>query len=166
MPGNAIWPTLTKDDRRVIFVSSRGGAQRLWSVSIDGGNPEPLSKVFGYFPDVSPDGKSVVFGASFTRGELGICELPGCTTVRSVKTARGGPISRWTPDGKGIAYADVGRGGNLWVQPLDGSAPRQLTHFTDERIIRDFAWSRDGKRLAISRATVTNDIVLIKGLRR
>jgi len=29
-----------------------------------------------------------------------------------------------------------------------------------------FAWSRDGKRLAISRATTTNDIVLFKGLKR
>jgi hypothetical protein len=52
------------------------------------------------------------------------------------------------------------------VQPLDGSARRQLTHFADDRTITDFAWSRDGRRLAISRNTVTNDIVLFKGLRR
>jgi hypothetical protein len=51
------------------------------------------------------------------------------------------------------------------VQPIDGSPRRQLTHFTDNRTITDFAWSRDGKRLAIARATVTNDIVLFKGLR-
>jgi hypothetical protein len=50
------------------------------------------------------------------------------------------------------------------VQPLDGGAPRQLTHFAD-RTIADFAWSRDGTRLAVARATVTNDIVLFKGLR-
>ena len=81
-------------------------------------------------------------------------------------TPRGGPVSRWTPDGKGIAFNDVGRGGNLWVQPLDGSARRQLTHFADDRTITDFAWSRDGTRLAITRNTVTNDIVLFKGLRR
>jgi hypothetical protein len=55
---------------------------------------------------------------------------------------------------------------NLWVQPFDGSAPHQLTHFSDNRIIYDFAWSRDGKHLAIARATITNDIVLFKGLRR
>ena len=55
---------------------------------------------------------------------------------------------------------------NLWIQPLDGKAPRQLTHFTDGRTIADFAWSRDGKRLAIARSTTTNDIVLFKGLRK
>jgi hypothetical protein len=52
------------------------------------------------------------------------------------------------------------------VQPLDGSKPRQLTHFTDERPIVDYRWSRDGKRLAIARASVTNDIVLFKGLKK
>jgi Tol biopolymer transport system component len=165
--GHAIWPVVTPDDRHVIFVSDRSRAQRLWSVPIDGGPPTQLGDVFAYFPDVSPDGKSLVFGASTTtRGELGVCDLPGCTNLRTVTTPQGGRISRWTPDGKGIAYYDVGRGGNLWVQPLDGSAPWQLTHFADNRTIADFAWSRDGKRLAIARGTYTDDIVLFKGLRR
>jgi hypothetical protein len=99
------------------------------------------------------------------RGELSIHRQPACTNVRALKTRKGGPISRWTPDGKGIAFYDVGSGGNLWVQPLDGSAPRQLTHFADDRTIGDFAWSRDGKRLAVVRFTVTNDIVLFRGMR-
>jgi hypothetical protein len=47
---------------------------------------------------------------------------------------------------------------------IDGKPPRQLTHFTDGRPIGTFAWSRDGKRLAIGRLTVTNDIVLFTGL--
>jgi Tol biopolymer transport system component len=60
-----------------------------------------------------------------------------------------------------VAYAS---NGNLWLQPLSGGAPRQLTHFTDRRPIRSFAWSRDGQRLAITRSTATNDIVLFEGL--
>jgi hypothetical protein len=68
------------------------------------------------------------------------------------------------PDDRGVAYIDAALS-NLWVQPFDGKAPYQLTHFTD-RIIEDFAWSHDGKRLAIARTTTTNDIVLFKGLRR
>jgi hypothetical protein len=55
--------------------------------------------------------------------------------------------------------------GNLWMQALSGGAPRQLTRFTDRRPIASFARSRDGKRLAIARATVTNDIVLFEGLK-
>ena len=52
------------------------------------------------------------------------------------------------------------------VGPADRwKAPYQLTHFTDGRTITDFAWSHDGKRLAIARSVTTNDIVLFKGLR-
>jgi hypothetical protein len=32
-------------------------------------------------------------------------------------------------------------------------------------MIDDFAWSRDGQRLAISQSTTTNDVVLFKGLK-
>jgi hypothetical protein len=51
------------------------------------------------------------------------------------------------------------------VQALSGGVPRPLTRFTDRRPIESFAWSRDGKRLAIARLTVTNDIVLFEGLK-
>jgi hypothetical protein len=69
------------------------------------------------------------------------------------------------PDGAALSYL-AGTPANIWLQPLDGKPPRQLTHFTDPRPIADFAWSRDGNQLAIARTTTTNDIVLIKGLRR
>jgi Tol biopolymer transport system component len=55
---------------------------------------------------------------------------------------------------------------NIWIYSFEGKVLRQLTHFKDERSIADFAWSRDGKRLAIARGTTTNDIVLFKGLHR
>jgi len=61
------------------------------------------------------------------------------------------------PSNKGDLFS------NIWRQPLDGSAPRQLTHFTSDRIF-SFAWSRDGKRLAVSRGTVSGDVVLIRNL--
>ena len=71
---------------------------------------------------------------------------------------------RWTPDGQSIAYVDT-TGSNIWSQPLDGGPPRQITHFSD-RYVASFAWSRDGKRLAVARTTTTNDIVLLRGLKK
>ena len=41
-----------------------------------------------------------------------------------------------------------------------GPGTRLGTLFTDGRPIESFAWSRDGKRLALTRSTQTNDIVL------
>ena len=110
--------------------------------------------------DVSPDSKRIVFRS---RG-ITICDLPGCTSRQSL------PLlvkPKWMPDGRGIAgFKPSQSPSNLWVQPIDRKPPYQLTHFNDPRPIVDFAWSRDGKRLAIARATSTSDIVLFKGLRK
>jgi Tol biopolymer transport system component len=48
---------------------------------------------------------------------------------------------------------------NLWSQPVSGGTPRQLTHFHDRILAYD--WSPDGKRLAITRAKFSSDVVLI-----
>ncbi len=51
-----------------------------------------------------------------------------------------------------------------WAQPLEGGGPKQLTDLKDQRIV-NFAWSRDGKQLALSRGVVNSDVVLISGFR-
>jgi serine/threonine protein kinase len=117
------------------------------------------------FPDVSPDGRSMAFFRYDPPNPPAIivCDLPACKTLNRLPASPSNTRLRWTPDGRGIAYL---KDSNVWVQPLDRGTPRQLTHFTDGRTIPDFAWSRDGKRLAIARMSVTNDIVLFKGLRK
>ena len=164
--GDAILPIVTPDDRSVIFLSGRSGLQSPWIVSIDGGTPMQIANIFAgaYSLDVSPDGKSLVFGTTDEQNRYVpiVCELPACANRRSLSAV---PLSRlrWTPDGRAIAYISPATPSNIWLQPLDGTSPRQLTHLTD-RIISDFVWSRDGSRLALARATVINDIVLFKGL--
>ena len=75
--------------------------------------------------------------------------------VRVLPPSRGGPRIKFTRDTAGLLDAnDTPQ--NLWIEPLDGKPPRQLTHFTEANsTISDAAWSRDGKRLAIARTTVT-----------
>jgi dipeptidyl aminopeptidase/acylaminoacyl peptidase len=71
----------------------------------------------------------------------------------------------WTPDAQAIAYVSDRNGfTNIWIQPLDGGAPRQLTDFKSDRIF-SFDWSRDGKQLACARGIVTSNIVQISDLR-
>jgi len=56
----------------------------------------------------------------------------------------------------------IGVGGisNIWSQPIDGSAPRQLTNFKSDLIFA-FDLSRDGKQIVLSRGNISNDVVLI-----
>jgi Tol biopolymer transport system component len=87
-------------------------------------------------------------------------DSPGAPKLTSVNQGfTGGKVS-FTPDGKSVAYNVTDKGvDNIWVQPLDG-APRQLTHFTTGKITQ-FAWSPDGKKLAVFRAHTTSDVVLL-----
>jgi Tol biopolymer transport system component len=149
---------VTPDERSVIYNSLVGGTVPIWMVPIDGGTPTKLADGAG--ASVSPDGGSMAFADS--RASLIVCALPGCTSRRTIGSVRFDAPLSWTPDGRGVAYA---REGNIWVQPLGGGPPRQLTRSADRRPIGFFAWSRDGKRLAITRSTETSDIVLLRGLR-
>lgn len=68
---------------------------------------------------------------------------------------------RWMADGQSLAYIDRHGGvSNIWAQPLDSNAPRQLTDFHNDQIF-DFAFSSDGKRLTIARGAESSDIVLL-----
>jgi hypothetical protein len=44
--------------------------------------------------------------------------------------------------------------------PLAGGTPRQVTSF-DSLIIGSFAWSRDGKTLAVTRGTSGSDVIVM-----
>jgi Tol biopolymer transport system component len=67
----------------------------------------------------------------------------------------------WSPDGKAFQYALTRQGvGNLWEQPLNGGPAKQLTHFKTDQIL-DFAWSQDGKQLALARGNRNSNVVLI-----
>jgi len=50
---------------------------------------------------------------------------------------------------------------NVWVQPVDGSAGRQITHFKSEHIL-SFHWSPDGKNLGILRGHTDSDVVSLQ----
>ena len=56
---------------------------------------------------------------------------------------------------------------NLYTQPLAGDPPVQLTHFDSEpAVVEAYAWSRDGKELAITRSRDRDtDVVMFSGCR-
>ena len=72
---------------------------------------------------------------------------------------------RWTADGSGLTYIN-NQGGvsNIWMQPLAGGPPKQLTDFKSDMIFH-FDWSRDGKQLALSRGIFTSDVILLNNVK-
>jgi Tol biopolymer transport system component len=109
----------------------------------------------------SMDGRFLTYESG---GEQVIEPVTAGGPVRRVKVPRqAGSVPHFTPDGQGLAYVDR-TGLAIWIQPIGGGAPRQLVGFPDRPIIQ-FAWSPDGKQLAVSRAMTVSDVVLLRGVR-
>jgi Tol biopolymer transport system component len=71
-------------------------------------------------------------------------------------------VLHYTADGKNLSFVNDENGfSNVWLLPLNGERPRRITNFNDN-FIHSFAWSADGKRLAVSRGTLTSDAILFK----
>jgi serine/threonine protein kinase/Tol biopolymer transport system component len=151
-------PLVTPDGRTVLF--SREKAVGIYSVPVAGGPVREVARrAVSIWRSISPDGRRLLQGTQ-TPGVVLECELPDCTNLRE----RALKSAQWAPSGKGVAFVQADRL-NLWEQPLDGGPPGQLTHFTDGRQIFSFSWSPDYKQLVLARGTVSDDLILLKGLR-
>jgi Tol biopolymer transport system component len=73
----------------------------------------------------------------------------------------GAAENRWAPDGKALDYRLFRAGAsNIWRQALAGDPPKQITNFKSD-LIFSFAWSREGKQLALARGSISSDVILI-----
>jgi len=161
---------LSPDGRFLAFVDATGpkGAP-LRIISVD--NPSNVREITAAGArqggaEISPDGRKIAFTAFDEQNQpaVAVCDLESCASRTILRTPS--TEMHWMPDGSALAYIDPRTQSDLWVQPIDGSAPRQLTHFpADGEQIWDFAYSADGKRLAVARARIASDIVLFRGLR-
>jgi Tol biopolymer transport system component/predicted Ser/Thr protein kinase len=77
-----------------------------------------------------------------------------------------GRVASWgwgvfRPGSTSITYQVISAGdGGIWTENLDGSERRHLTPWNEPTY---FEWSPDGKRLAVLRRGVREDVVLIRG---
>jgi Tol biopolymer transport system component len=162
------YPHCSADGQWVVFQSDHIDP-KLWKVHIEGGEPFQLTRTRATRPAVSPDGQMIAYsyldldlrpprwgiGIVSTEGgeRLNRFDFPPSVVYRAV---------RWSPDSKSIAFVNSPNGrSDIWLQPLDGSAPKQLTNFEAEQILA-FEWSPDGHSLSFVRNVETSDVVLIE----
>ncbi|MBA3256763.1 MAG: TolB family protein [Pyrinomonadaceae bacterium] len=168
-------PQCSPDGKWVVYTLLGAGKPTIWRVSIDGGAPQQITDKYTAAAAFSPDGNSL---ACLYREEqpnsplkLAIFPLEGGQPAQIF----GAPIlaeevslvppPRWTTDGRALTYIVTSAGvSNVWLQPINGGAPRQLTTFKADRIF-SFEWSRDGKQLLVARGMVASDVVLISNFR-
>jgi Tol biopolymer transport system component len=158
-------PECSPDGKSVLY--TRANDSTAWQVPIQGGTPAPVvvPNAAGGAPRISPDGKLLAYLAMATTMTgpmvLTVVPLAGGSPICRLDVPVGATHIRWAPDGKALDYL-LTRGGatNVWRQALAGGAPKQITNFKSDRIFF-FAWSRDGKQLALERGNTPSDVVLI-----
>jgi hypothetical protein len=164
-------PTCTKDGKFLYYNDNLAGPS-LMRVSPDGGKPEVVAANAVYGVGLSPDEKRIAFlqfsgTAGGHNAQIVVQDIDGGNKsyVSAMGVVRG---PRWAPDGRALILDKAtGQGTNLFYQPLDGTPATQITHFTSEPLfIEAFAFSSDGKQLAITRARDNNsDVVMFKNFR-
>jgi serine/threonine protein kinase len=175
-------PSCSPDGKWVYFINNN--PDRIRRVPIDGGTVEdvpgttiPNSIYGGFAAHISPDGSKLAFVLTEASQAM---MAPGTPNDEKIALISLDPASRgvrqlltpnshitgsahFTPDGKSVAYAVRENGiDNVWVQPIDGGPGHYITRFASEQSRGGFAWSPDGKTLAILRGRLDSDVVLLR----
>jgi serine/threonine protein kinase/Tol biopolymer transport system component len=167
--GKNMGPVVSPDGRYIVFTSSRGGADAIWRMNLDGGGLKQLSPGQGEWqPAISPDGHWVLF-SSFGTARPTIWKMPidGGNATQLTSNASQNPIP--SPDGKFIAYlyadsydafAPVNR---IAIIPFEGGDVVKTLSFQGGVRVQTLAqWSADGK--AIFYSTTNNNVTNIWSL--
>ena len=163
----AMDPSLSVDGSELFYRTMHQAQFHLLRRPLAGGEATLVAENLAHQPSFSPDG---------TRMALHMLDPSDGRFRTAILPAEGGEVlqwfdfhseqgSPWGPDGESLYHAETRDGVmNIYLMPLDGSEPKQLTRFTEGQIF-DYAVSPDHSQLLIARGQVQNDIVLIEEFR-
>jgi Tol biopolymer transport system component len=180
----AIGPQCSPDGKWVVYL--RGPSWIPVRVNITGEKPpETLSQAGAESSlDISPDGKRIVYlvgpnapveeaasPSASKPNQLNIIPLAGGAPLyqfdwqalagNAPSDSYPGTMPRWAPGGEAVDYVLTRNGvSNIWRQKLSGGPLKQITNFESGQIF-DFAWSHDGRHLALTRGSESSDAILI-----
>jgi Tol biopolymer transport system component len=158
--------TATTDGKWIVYTSSHPQKRGVWKVRPDGSSAEAIAKGTFFNPELSPDGKYVLYLSSPTpnmnvirvaRVEDGadqMYEIP-CAIHSQTQVVIG--RARWRRDGRAILFIGQDEGGvhGVFEQPFEpgrntARAQRKLAAFDPDFATESLALSPDGRRLIVA----------------
>jgi len=142
--------SISRQGNRLAFLMYKADTN-IWQASVPvSGHASPnrivVSTREDESPEISPDGKRLVFASNRSGGyEIYVSGVDGSNIVQvtSMKASSDTGTPRWSPDGKLIAFDSRLEGhGDIFVVSAEGGAPRRLTTEPFDNQVP--AWSRDG----------------------
>ena len=136
---------------RLVFQSNEAVRKsRLTWFDLDGKELGAVGEAANFFTvALSPDARRVaatVLGSRTVRPELRLYDLERGAGSRFTFGDQGANFPVWSPDGRAIAYGDVGSG--IRIKPADGGSEGRLV-LTQKANIWPLSWSPDGKRMLL-----------------
>jgi Tol biopolymer transport system component len=188
-------PVITPDGRWVVYASYNPSKRGLWKVGLDGRNTSKIFETQANLPDISPDGKYLLFFEDAV-SSASVIPIPHFNEglsqgqrLRVVRlednkiipfeirvTASTYPYfvirSHWSEDGKHILFIDLSKDGKSGLFEQD-FLPDQDTTNTRKVIIgfdsglqpETFALSRDGSRIIYSSTETANSLMIAENVR-
>jgi serine/threonine protein kinase len=157
-------PSVSSDGKWIVYTAWNLNNPHLRGIATNGGESWAIRDYAAQDPQLSPDGKWIACllqDPKTLKWLTVIVPSDGSGEPRKIDEAQS--LVRWVPhtntlsavvtDSKGVS--------NVWQLPINGSSPRQLTHFDDEKIL-NFAWSPEGDKIACMRASLGSDVVLFR----
>ena len=176
-PGKSAGSPACSSDGKWVYYAEAGKSITLERVPLDGGPSEHAPGTadwvsFGadYGIGISRDGKWLATTYSVLKGEVSNEDL----AVANLDQSADSPMRHFapdrqivglvniTPDGRYVSYVIEDHGAaSVWAQPLDGGPGHAISDASADVIVA-YAWSPDGKILAIERRHMESDAVLLR----
>lgn len=162
-------PAVTPDGRSIIYTDGAAESPVIKRVGASGGASETIAPGILFAPAISSDGKYAAgFYARTMSDDRALVTMrldDGKIVERfAVDSPPAKLCLRWAADGRGLIIVQTTDGiDNLWLYPLGGGKPRQLTTFRSLDIAA-FNLMPDGKTYVFSRGRDESDVVMIADL--
>jgi len=162
--GYNVMPSWSRDGRRILFSSNRGGGEsiEIWGMDADGGNQrQPTFNTPGvnFTPVESPDATRIAFTARRGNEPPEVCVMNADGSRQTQLTHGLGDrypdanVPCWSFDGTLITFwaGKEAQYGNVWVMKPDGTNPRRVTDSEGRQNSDDPHWSPDGTKIVFGR---------------
>ena len=172
-------PGLTPDGEWVVYMTSNPDKTGMWKIRVDGTEATRLFDGPAFIPEISPDGKHVLFNVTAgtnTNGmrildmESGEVSTFGDLTLTSNYASSADGRARWFSDGKRIAFVtavdnQIGVMVQDFVPGRDTTATRRkLAGYEPEWFVETFDLSPDDERIVLSRIRPGGTVMLAENV--
>jgi len=144
-------PTISRQGERLAYEQSKSD-ENIWRLDIstaEGQSPAPYKLISSsrqdWFPNISPDGRRIVFVSSRTGiYQNWMCNSNGQDAVQLTFLSAGAGSTRWSSDGQHIAFDSRVEGHtDIFMLNVNGGNPQRVTTEASDDITP--SWSRDGR---------------------